>query len=535
MVSQAIFFRDQPGSSRAIGRLVSPSLFCSHTLAETGDGLAVVAFSLDFEQWVPAWLQGARPAGSPGKPLYLPVDSAFREASHRIQVLGRTAAGLNFALPFSYSFAGAHVCQALEFHAQRREYVRRHQRIRTGAASAEEAEVAVPCGARPGRPAPPPALPHCPLLAARRAFAPGAAFAHGTAVTTRVARCAGAGVQKFSVVLDVADQPAWLKRLVLTFAVRVGGMDAAASPAQRPATPAGAPNLARREPAAAARAAPRADGPALADDWLPAALQPRRGEAPKRKQPKRTRRDAQGGSSSGGGPRGGGSMAEEGELAVSAAESSPAAARGGSAPREAGEAGGAWRGARSATQRGGGGAGGSWSGALAPGLLRGALAPPGVGRLGSGGPVHAARGAPSSAGVLAARPPLQLARKQHIRKGRTGAAQGMDDTTEGCRCEACSLTPSTLSSGACLGADTRRPAFQVVAPGGAAAAAAARAATPAPRTTAPAAAAMMSGAAAAAVAVAAAARAATTATARDGGSRLAVRVLCVPLWAMRIP
>jgi hypothetical protein len=190
MVSQAIFFRDQPGSSRAIGRLVSPSLFCSHTLAETGDGLAVVAFSLDFEQWVPAWLQGARPAGSPGKPLYLPVDSAFRDASHRIQVLGRTAAGLNFALPFSYSFAGAHVCQALEFHAQRREYVRRHQRIRTGAASAEEAEVAVPCGARPGRLAPPPCAP-APVPAARHAvrFALGAAAPHGKAVTTRVARC----------------------------------------------------------------------------------------------------------------------------------------------------------------------------------------------------------------------------------------------------------------------------------------------------------------------------------------------------------
>jgi len=253
-------------------------------------------------------------------------------------------------------------------------------------------------------------------------------------------------VQKFSVVLDVADQPAWLKRLVLTFAVRVGGMDAAASPAQRPATPGGAPNLARREPAAPARASPRADGPALADDWLPAALQPRRGDMPKRKQPKRTRRDAHGGSSGGGGPRAGGSMAEEGESAVSAAESSAAAARGGSALREAGEAGGAWRGARSASQRGGGGVGGSWSGALAPGLPRGALAPPGVGRLGSGGPVHAARGAPNSAGAPVARPPLRLARTQRSRRGRTGATHCMGESAEGCR-GACFVTPSTLRSG----------------------------------------------------------------------------------------
>lgn len=138
---QAILFRNQ----RSIGRLVTPSLFCSHTLYEAGNGSAVVAFSLDFELWLPASPGGA---GGPGERLSLPVDTAFQAASHRIQVLGRTAAGLNFALPFSYTFSGQHICAALDYHAQRQSYVRRHQEVRGGAVRAADEEVSVLCGAR---------------------------------------------------------------------------------------------------------------------------------------------------------------------------------------------------------------------------------------------------------------------------------------------------------------------------------------------------------------------------------------------------
>ena len=139
---QAILFRNQ----RSIGRLVSPSLFCSHTLYEAGNGSAVVAFSLDFERArLPASPGGA---GGPGERLSLPVDTAFQAASHRIQVLGRTAAGLNFALPFSYTFTGQHICAALDYHAQRQSYVRRHQEVRGGAVRAADEEVSVLCGAR---------------------------------------------------------------------------------------------------------------------------------------------------------------------------------------------------------------------------------------------------------------------------------------------------------------------------------------------------------------------------------------------------
>ena len=140
-MSQAILFRNQ----RSIGRLVSPSLFCSHTLYEAGNGSAVVAFSLDFELWLPTSPGGT---GGPGEPLFLPVDTAFQAASHRIQVLGRTAAGLNFALPFSYTFTGQHICAALDYHAQRQSYVRRHQEVRGGAVTAVDEEVSVLCGAR---------------------------------------------------------------------------------------------------------------------------------------------------------------------------------------------------------------------------------------------------------------------------------------------------------------------------------------------------------------------------------------------------
>ncbi|KAK9843985.1 hypothetical protein WJX81_001099 [Elliptochloris bilobata] len=152
---EAILFRDQ----RAIGRLVSPSLFCSPTLNEAREGVAVVAFSLEFGQWIPAWL--GRSSGSPGKPLHLPVDAAFERG---------------------------------------------------------DTEVSILCGS---------------------------------------------GVQEFTAVVDVVDQPAWLKRLVLRFAVlRARGGGGTPASGRAPAGPPGVDRLGAGPPVHAARGAGSGTGAA---------------------------------------------------------------------------------------------------------------------------------------------------------------------------------------------------------------------------------------------------------------------------------
>lgn len=191
-------------------------------------------------------------------------------------------------------------------------------------------------------------------------------------------------MQEFTAVVDVADQPAWLKRLVLRFAVLFSGtMDAAgrsgstagasASPVGTPGPSqfGGAPNLERREPSAAA-----AERTAMAGDWLPAALQPRKAGEAKRKQQKRVRREPQAGSQG------------------------VAAAGGASGPEPRGDAPGRERGnpyrfspaEQETPRRGHGGSSASASG-------QPPAVPPGVDRLGGGPPMYAARGAGGSAGA----------------------------------------------------------------------------------------------------------------------------------------
>ena len=184
--------------------------------------------------------------------------------------------------------------------------------------------------------------------------------------------------------VDVADQPAWLKRLVLRFAVLFSGsMDAAgrggsgadaAAPLMGPLRPSqfgAAPNLDRREPSAVTKRPATA-----ANDWLPAALQPRRAGEPKRKQQKRERREPQAGSqalNAGGGARG-----PEPRSDAPAERVNPYRV---STPEQA------------ATRRPRDG-----SGALASGAPP--AVPPGVDRLGGGPPMYAARGAGGSAGAF---------------------------------------------------------------------------------------------------------------------------------------
>ena len=193
-------------------------------------------------------------------------------------------------------------------------------------------------------------------------------------------------MQEFTAVVDVADQPAWLKRLVLRFAVLFSGsMDAAdrsgssasaSVPPMGPLGPSrlgGAPNLERREPAGAVDERPAT----AANDWLPAALQPRKAGDAKRKQQKRARREPQAGSQA------------------------SAAAGGASGPEPRGDA--PAEGVNSyrvgAAEQGASRRGHSGSGASAS--SQPPAVPPGVDRLGGGPPMYAARGAGGSAGAEA--------------------------------------------------------------------------------------------------------------------------------------
>lgn len=256
--------------------------------------------------------------------------------------------------------------------------------------------------------------------------------------------------------LDVEDTPAWLKRLVLRFAVLVGSPMQAASAAARGSSArqpcqdtdhvpspvsgprdelSGAPNLARREPASGPMLEPTPaplEGRAKADtvnEWLPAAMQPRRVK-PKRKQ-KRSRREGQSGgddAGAGGGQRGispaegslgrytagGHAAACVGAGLDGEAEQPPAARRSGGGGAHGGggsDGGGApvrehegvglgsndaeqpAAAQRSSSGGNGNGDGANTSGAPVPG-------PPGVDRLSGGKPVHAARGVGDSAGIL---------------------------------------------------------------------------------------------------------------------------------------
>ena len=195
---------------------------------------------------------------------------------------------------------------------------------------------------------------------------------------------AGGGVQEFTAVVNVADQPAWLKRLVLRFAVLFSGtMDAAgrsgsgagasASPVETPGASlfGGAPNLEQRGPSAAA-----AERTAMADEWLPAALQPRKAGEAKRKQQKRVRREPQAGSQG---------------LAAAGGASGPEPR--GDAPAERGSPYRFSPAEQGTVRRGHGGSGASASG-------QPPAAPPGVDRLGGGPPMYAARGAGGSAGAM---------------------------------------------------------------------------------------------------------------------------------------
>jgi hypothetical protein len=122
-VGQAIIFQD----GRAIGRSVNVRLFSCQTpdasLFSSPESLAVESFAVQLDAWLPSWR--ARTEGS--SPLYIAVDEAFKGSTFRIQLIGRTREGKNFALPFAYQFTGAFVCSRLDYFTQ---YVRRHQESR---------------------------------------------------------------------------------------------------------------------------------------------------------------------------------------------------------------------------------------------------------------------------------------------------------------------------------------------------------------------------------------------------------------------
>ena len=126
-VRQAIIFQD----GRAIGRSGKVRLFSCPTaeasLSISADSLAVESFAVQLDAWLPSW----KTAAEDSSPLYIAVDEAFTSSTFRVQLIGRTRQGKNFALPFAYQFTGAFVCSRLDYFDQ---YVRRHQENRRSSA-----------------------------------------------------------------------------------------------------------------------------------------------------------------------------------------------------------------------------------------------------------------------------------------------------------------------------------------------------------------------------------------------------------------
>lgn len=120
---QAIIFQN----GRAVGRSANVRLFtcgaAEPSLFISAESLAVECFAVQLDAWLPSWK--AKAEGS--SPLYIAVDDSFKASTFRIQLIGRTREGKNFALPFAYQFTGAFVCSRLDYYDQ---YVRRHQACR---------------------------------------------------------------------------------------------------------------------------------------------------------------------------------------------------------------------------------------------------------------------------------------------------------------------------------------------------------------------------------------------------------------------
>ena len=344
MCEQAIIFQD----GRAIGRSGRVQLFscpsADASLCASADSLAVESFAVQLDAWLPSWK--TKSEGS--SPLYIAVDEAFKASTFRVQLIGRTRQGKTFALPFAYQFTGACVCSRLDYFDQ---YVRRHQENRRSTAltplscehainfgALKSAQVTVrlkisSCSTQ---------LPQCQSLFSQNCPDLCMCYAilqscvvnpmgwrkhsHHTGFhSPRVCPCAEAGLQSFTAVFDVVDQPHWLKCFVLRFSVLIaaklddssgpgGGRTTAAddtsssssmAPAQRPGSAAaqhGAPQqVAKGTPPAAERAAQAAEC-----GWLPPALLPPKADGGaaggKQKQPKkRAKQRGSGGAGAGAG------------------------------------------------------------------------------------------------------------------------------------------------------------------------------------------------------------------------------------------
>ena len=133
-------------NDKAVGRLVSPRVEVS-ALGGAGSEDLLDLLTLVYDFWQPV-LPSERKLASQQQQLHVLVDSKYKAAHFRLQVLGK-AGGSVFALPFEFTFSGSDTAASISQHLQRIEYIRaQHNRfsesVATAPSSATASAVATP-------------------------------------------------------------------------------------------------------------------------------------------------------------------------------------------------------------------------------------------------------------------------------------------------------------------------------------------------------------------------------------------------------
>ena len=140
---QAIFSKE----GRALGRLVQPRI-ASNTCSDGGEdhslSRAVLLVELDYHLWEPA-----AGKGSP-RPLEIPVDHQFKQASYSIKLFGQ-ARGSLFPIPEPYIISGSQTAVKVSLACQQQAYQQQaflcwQTSDKTPAPPVKPSSVAVVCG-----------------------------------------------------------------------------------------------------------------------------------------------------------------------------------------------------------------------------------------------------------------------------------------------------------------------------------------------------------------------------------------------------